>query len=341
MQDTLITVGSDYTQAEAYVEGLDKINQPVCYLVIPCYNEEEVLPETSKRLSKKLGKMIETGCVHSSSKVLFVDDGSKDSTWSIIKDLAMSDHLFSGIKLAHNRGHQNALYAGLMYVVSRCDISISLDADLQDDIEVLDAFVERYKEGCQVVYGVRQERSTDTAFKRQTAGFFYRLMRALGTEVVDNHADYRLLSKSALVALSLYQEVNLFLRGIVTDIGFKTGIVYYSRAERFAGESKYPIKKMITLAADGITSFSVKPLRMMLSAGIVISAISCIGLLYALFSAIFGASVSGWTTTVLAISFFGGIQVFCLGVLGEYVGKTYSETKRRPKYVIEEETLND
>ena len=323
---------------EQEVNGV-AIETPVCFLVIPCYNEEEVLPETSRRLQIKLDNMIGSGIIHPTSRVVFVDDGSKDSTWNIIKSLSDANQLFSGIKLAHNRGHQNALLAGLMFVLGRCDVSISLDADLQDDIEVLDAFVDKYKEGCQVVYGVREARDTDTAFKRQTAGLFYKLMRSLGTDVVDNHADYRLLSNTALMALSQYQEVNLFLRGIVTDIGFKTGVVYYSRAERYAGESKYPLKKMLSFAAEGITSFSVQPLRMMLGAGILIASVSFVGLICLLVSYLLGGSVSGWTSTFLGISLFGGIQIFCLGILGEYIGKAYIETKRRPKFIIEEETI--
>jgi len=311
---------------------------PVCYLVVPCYNEEEVLPETSGRLLRKLNSMILAEMIHPNSKILFVDDGSKDETWSMIQDLSEIDDRFSGIKLARNRGHQNALYAGLMYVIERCDISISMDADLQDDIEVLDDFVAKYKEGCQVVFGVRDDRKTDTQFKKQSAGMFYRLMKFLGTDVIANHADYRLLSRKALIALSQYPEVNLFLRGLATDIGFKTGIVYYSRGERFAGESKYPLKKMLSFAIDGITSFSVKPLRMMMVGGLLIALISLLGLIYALASFFFWYTVSGWTTTILSIWFLGGIQVSCLGIIGEYVGKTYFETKRRPKYIIEEET---
>ena len=311
---------------------------PVCYLVVPCYNEEEVLPETSSRLLRKLNSMISAGLVGSKSRILFVDDGSKDATWSIIQGLSAMDDHFTGIKLARNRGHQNALYAGLMYVIERCDISISMDADLQDDIEVLDDFVAKYREGCQVVFGVRDDRKSDTQFKKQSAGMFYRLMKFLGTDVIANHADYRLLSNKALIALSQYPEVNLFLRGLVTDIGFKTGIVYYSRGERFAGESKYPLKKMLSFAIDGVTSFSIKPLRMMMVAGMLIALISLLGLIYALASFFFWFTVSGWTTTVLSIWFLGGIQVFCIGIIGEYIGKTYFETKRRPKYIIEEET---
>ena len=313
-------------------------DSPICYLVIPCYNEEEVLPETSSRLIVKLNSMITAEMVHPDSRILFVDDGSKDATWSIIKNLSTENDRISGIKLAHNRGHQNALYAGLMYVIERCDISISMDADLQDDIEVLDDFVAKYKEGCQVVFGVRDDRKTDTQFKKQSAGMFYKLMKSLGTDVIANHADYRLMSKRALVALSQYPEVNMFLRGIVTDIGFKTDIVYYSRGKRFAGESKYPLKKMLSFAIDGITSFSIKPLRMMLVGGLAIAFISLLGLIYALVSFFFWYTVSGWTTTVLSIWFLGGIQVSCIGIIGEYIGKTYFETKRRPKYIIEEET---
>ena len=311
---------------------------PTLYIVIPCYNESEALPITCEKISDKLTRLIETHQASGESRILFVDDGSKDATWSIIKDLSTINERFSGIKLARNRGHQNALYAGLMYVIERCDISISMDADLQDDIEALDDFVAKYEEGCQVVFGVRDDRKTDTQFKKQSAGMFYRLMKFLGTDVIANHADYRLLSRRALIALSQYPEVNMFLRGIVTDIGFKTGIVYYSRGKRFAGESKYPLKKMLSFAIDGITSFSIKPLRLMLVAGLSIAFISLLGLLYALVSFFFWFTVSGWTTTILSIWFLGGIQVFCIGIIGEYIGKTYFETKRRPKYIIEVET---
>ena len=286
---------------------------PCLYIVIPCYNEEAVLPETSKRILDKLGRMIEQEVCSDASRVLFVDDGSKDATWEMIAKLHAQDPHFAGCKLAHNRGHQNALLAGLMTARKYCDVSISMDADLQDDIEVLDEFMEKYKEGCEIVYGVRKERKTDTFFKRNSALAFYKLMNLLGTKVVNNHADYRLMSKTALDGLAQYREVNLFLRGIVPEIGYKTDSVYYDRGERFAGESKYPLL------------------------GFVISLLSILGLLYALISKFAGLAVAGWTAIVCSIWLLGGVQLLCLGVLGEYIGKIYSEVKARPRYIIEEE----
>lgn len=309
---------------------------PTVYFVIPCYNEEAVLPETVKRLGIKLNSMIETGRADRQSRILLVDDGSRDKTWEMISGFSEENELVSGIKLAHNRGHQNALLAGLMTAKEFCDCAVSLDADLQDDIEVLDQFVDKFRDGCDVVYGVRNKRETDTFFKRATAQGFYKFMQVLGVDIVYNHADYRLMSRRALDALSEYHETNLFLRGIVPLIGYRSDYVYYDRHERFAGESKYPLKKMLSFALDGITSFSVKPLKIISNLGILVSVLSILGLLYALISYFSGNAVSGWTATICSIWLLGGIQLLCLGVVGGYVGKLYSEVKARPRYRIEE-----
>ncbi len=308
---------------------------PTVYFVIPCYNEEEVLPETKKRLLEKLERMMGDGLADENSRILFVDDGSKDKTWELISRYHEENRLISGVKLAHNRGHQNALLAGLMTAKEYADCAISLDADLQDDIEVLDQFVRKYEEGCEVVYGVRNKRETDTFFKRFTAESFYRVMQKLGVDVVFNHADYRLMGKRALDALSDYREINLFLRGIVPLIGFRSDYVYYDRHERFAGESKYPLKKMIHFALEGITSFSVKPLKLISNLGILISVLSVFGLLYALISYLVGVAVPGWTAIVGSIWLLGGIQLLCIGVVGGYIGKIYSEVKGRPRFLVE------
>ena len=309
----------------------------VLYIVVPCYNEEEVLMETAKRLTIKLFQLIESGRVDRGSRILFVDDGSKDKTWELITELHNAGELIYGAKLAKNRGHQNALLCGLMIAKEFCDCAISIDADLQDDIEVMDKFVDAYLDGCDIVYGVRSSRKTDSFFKRTTAQGFYKFMSIMGVDVVYNHADYRLMSRRALEALAEYKEVNLFLRGIAADMGFKTASVEYQRGERFAGESKYPLKKMISFAVDGITSFSIKPIKIISNLGIVISVLSVFGLLYALISKLFftASTASGWTAIVASIWLIGGIQLFCLGVIGEYVGKIYKETKARPKYIID------
>lgn len=309
--------------------------KPIVYFVIPCYNEQEVLPETVKRLTEKFQSMEAAGLASPNSRMLLVDDGSKDKTWEIIDSLHRENPYVEGLKLAHNRGHQNALLSGLMTAMGHCDCAISLDADLQDDTDVLDQFVEKFKEGCDVVYGVRNKRDTDTFFKRFTAQGFYRLMKLLGVDIVFNHADYRLMSKRALEALSEYREVNLFLRGIVPLIGYRSDFVYYDRMERFAGESKYPLKKMISFALDGITSFSVKPLKLISNLGILISILSIFGLIYALISFFAGWAVSGWTAIVCSIWLLGGLQMLCLGVVGGYIGKIYSEVKARPRFRIE------
>ena len=308
---------------------------PTVYLVVPCYNEEAVLPETRRRLTAKLTALMETGRADPRSRILFVDDGSRDNTWPLIETYHREDPLVSGLKLAHNRGHQNALLAGLMTAREKADCVISLDADLQDDVEAIDAFLEKYAAGCEVVYGVRSRRDADTFFKRTSAQGFYRFMRLLGVDIVYNHADYRLMGRRALDALAQYRETNLFLRGIVPEIGFKSDVVLYERAERFAGESKYPLRKMLHFAVDGITSFSVRPLKVISNFGLVISIGSVLGLLYALISHFMGATVAGWTAIVCSIWLLGGIQLLCLGVLGEYMGKIYSEVKARPRYIVE------
>ena len=308
---------------------------PKLMVVIPCYNEQEVLPETSKRLKEKMTSLVEKGMIAPDSRVLLVNDGSRDNTWEMIAQLHREDALFEGVKLSRNRGHQNALLAGLMTARGRCDISISMDADLQDDMDAMDRFIEKYNEGCDVVYGVRNKRDTDTFFKRTTALAFYKLMKGLGVDITYNHADYRLMSSRALDALAQFGEVNLFLRGLAPLVGFQSDVVTYDRAERFAGESKYPLKKMLAFAIDGITSFSVKPLRLITGVGMGIFVVSLFMLLYALISWLTGNTVDGWTSTLCSIWMIGGIQLLSLGVIGEYVGKIYNETKHRPRFIIE------
>lgn len=307
----------------------------IIYLVVPCYNEEDVLRETASRLKEKMQGLISNKVISDKSRITFIDDGSKDKTWSIIEELNSNDKIFSGVKLSRNRGHQNALLAGLMTVKDYCDAAISLDADLQDDINVIDKFIEKFNYGCDVVYGVRSERKTDTVFKRTTAQGFYKIMKGLGVDIVYNHADYRLMSKRALDSLQDFKEVNLFLRGIVPLIGYKSDVVLYERNERFAGESKYPLKKMLSFAFEGITSFSVKPIRLILTVGILMFISSLAALLYFLIIWMAGKTVEGWTTVVASIWMLGGIQLLCLGVIGEYIGKIYIETKQRPKYIID------
>ena len=310
------------------------------YVVVPCYKEEEVLPETSKRLKAKLTALIAQGKISPRSRILFVNDGSKDRTWPIIEELHAKDRIFSGVNLSRNRGHQNALLAGLMTAVQYADMMVSMDSDLQDDIDAMDRMIDAYHEGCDVVYGVRSSRKTDSFFKRFTAESFYKLMKAMGVDIVFNHADYRLMSRRAVEGLSQFKEVNLFLRGIVPQIGYSWTTVEYERAKRFAGESKYPLKKMLSFAFDGITSFSVKPLRLILFLGAVIFALSLVMLLWTLIRWIAGATVSGWASLMCSIWMIGGIQLLALGVIGEYIGKVYSETKARPRYIIER-VLND
>ena len=305
------------------------------YLVLPCYNEEAVLHETSSRLKVKMNQLISENKISKDSRVTFVDDGSKDNTWSIIEELKESDELFAGVKLSRNRGHQNALLAGLMTVKDYCDAAISLDADLQDDINVIDKFIDRFIDGCDVVYGVRSDRKTDTVFKRTTAQGFYKVMKLLGVDIVYNHADYRLMSKRALDALEEFEEVNLFLRGIVPLIGYKSDVVLYERNERFAGESKYPLKKMLSFAFEGITSFIVKPIKLILDIGIIMFTTSLLFLIYFIALWCLGKTVEGWATIVVSIWMLGGVQLLCLGVIGEYIGKIYIETKKRPKFIID------
>lgn len=309
---------------------------PTVFLVIPCYNEEEVLPETNRRLNEKMAALQQQGLADEKSRILYVDDGSRDRTWQLIEEYHRSFPLVQGIKLAHNRGHQNALLAGLMTAMKECDCAISLDADLQDDVDAIDQFVQKYVEGCDVVYGVRNKRETDTFFKRTTAEGFYKVMKLLGADIVFNHADYRLMSRRALEGLSEYREVNLFLRGIVPLIGYRSDYVYYDRHERFAGESKYPLKKMLSFALEGITSFSVKPLKLISNLGIFLSILSVLGLVYALISYFTHNVVAGWTAIISSIWLLGGIQLLCVGMVGTYVGKIYSEVKARPRYRIEE-----
>lgn len=311
--------------------------QNILYIVVPCYNEEEVLHETTKRLIIKLNKMIEEKKISDSSKIMYVNDGSKDKTWDIIAELNKSNNFVTGVNLSKNRGHQNALLAGLMTAKNYADIIVSMDADLQDDIEVLDKFVEEYEKGNDIVYGVRSSRNKDTFFKKHTAQLYYKLMSKLGVDIIYNHADYRLMSKRAVEGLEKFKEVNLFLRGIVPLIGYKTSIVEYERNERFAGVSKYPLKKMINFALEGILSFSVKPLRIITTFGFIISMISFLFLIYVIIGHFVNTSVTGWTTIVTLICFFGGFQILCIGIIGEYIGKIYNETKERPRYIIESE----
>ncbi len=313
----------------------------VLYIVIPCYNEEEVLPETSKQLKEKITTLIKGKKIAKESKILFVDDGSKDKTWKLIEELTKEDNIFAGVKLSRNKGHQNALLAGLMTAKEHADMAISMDADLQDDINVIDLMIDKYEDGNEIVYGVRGSRKKDSFFKRFTAQSFYKLMKILGVDIIYNHADCRLMSKRALECLSEFKEVNLFLRGIVPQIGLKNEIVYYDRNPRFAGKSKYPLKKMLSFAFDGITSFSIKPLRLILSLGVLILFISIIIMIYSLVVKILGSTVPGWTFITISIWFIGGLQMISIGIIGEYIGKIYSETKQRPRYLIEKTIITN
>ncbi len=306
------------------------------FCVIPCYNEQEVLPTTSSLLRDKIRELISKGKIDQDSRIVFVNDGSKDATWEIISRLHSEDEIFQGINLSKNMGHQNALLAGLMTVKEICDVSISMDADLQDDINAIEAMIDKYNdEGCDVVYGVRSARKTDTFFKRATAEGFYKVMNKLGANTVYNHADYRLMSRRALLGLAEFGEVNLFLRGIVPMVGFKSDVVYYERAERFAGESKYPLGKMISFAIEGITSLSTKPIKMITGLGFFIFFVSIAVLIYSLVRHYTGNTVLGWTTTVISVWAIGGLIMISLGVIGEYIGKIYLETKNRPRFIIE------
>ena len=309
------------------------MDRPVLYIVVPCYNEEKCLGETTKQLSKKIYNLIKNEIISDSSRIVYVDDGSKDKTWD--KIVSLDNNLVIGVKLAHNRGHQNALLAGLMYAKNHADVVVSMDADLQDDINAVDEMLKRFSDGYEIVYGVRSERKKDTFFKRSTAQMFYKFMNFMGAEVVYNSADYRLMSKRALDALEDYEEVNLFLRGIVPMIGLRWITVEYSRGERFAGESKYPLGKMMSFAWDGITSFSIKPLRMILIIGALVFLLSLLMLLYSLIQYWCGNTVDGWTFTVCSVWIVGGLQMASVGLIGEYIGKIYAESKRRPRYLIE------
>ena len=306
------------------------------YIVVPCYNEEAVLPETARRLGEKLTSLTAAGKISAESRVLFVNDGSKDGTWSIISGLHQSDSRFSGVDLSRNRGHQNALLAGLMTAKDRADMVISMDADLQDDIDAVDAMVDKYYEGCDIVYGVRSAREKDTFFKRVTAEGFYRFMSFLGAETVFNHADYRLMSRRALEGLEQFREVNLFLRGIVPMIGYTTGYVSYERGERFAGESKYPLKKMLSFALEGITSLSTKPIRYITLLGFLVFLVSIAMLIYSVVRWAMGATILGWASLICSVWAIGGLILLSLGVIGEYIGKIYLETKARPRFLIRE-----
>lgn len=308
--------------------------EEILYVVVPCYNEEEVLTETTKRLKEKLENLIKDKKISNKSRVMYINDGSKDNTWNLIEEISNKENLFTGISLSRNRGHQNALLAGLMTAKNYADIVISMDADLQDDINAIDEMIEKYNNGAQIVYGVRSSRKKDTAFKRITAEGFYKFMKLMGVDVVFNHADYRLTSKRVLEELENYGEINLFLRGMFPLIGFKTDIVYYERNERFAGSSKYPLKKMLSFAWEGITSFSVKPIKMILNIGIIMFVLSIIMIIYSIISKCLGNAVDGWTFITCSIWLVAGIQMLSLGIVGEYIGKIYSETKRRPRFIV-------
>lgn len=312
--------------------------QPILYIVIPCYNEQEVLPVTAPMFLQKINDLYIDGKISEHSRILFVNDGSRDNTWDIITELSQLDEHYCGISLSRNRGHQNALLAGLMEVRDKCDACISVDCDGQDDIDAIDKMIDEYLSGSEVVYGVRSDRKTDTKFKRTTAQLFYKMMRAMGVEIVYNHADYRLMSNRALKTLAQFKEVNLFLRGLVPMVGFKYSSVEYSRKERLAGKSKYPLKKMLSFAADGITSLSVKPIRLITAFGFIVAVLSVIGIAWSVVSALVGSTVAGWASTISIICFLGGVQLLSLGVIGEYIGKIYLEVKERPRYIIEKKT---
>lgn len=312
---------------------------PILYIVIPCFNEETVLPVTNTLFLDKLKDFIAAGEISAESRILFVDDGSRDNTWSVISELHQKNAYFEGLKLSRNCGHQNALLAGLMTAKNHADITISIDCDGQDDVDAMNRMLQEYKSGADIVYGVRAARDTDTKFKRNTAKGFYRILNFLGAEVVFNHADYRLMSRRALEGLSEFREVNLFLRGLIPLVGFKSSSVYYDRRERMAGESHYPLSKMLSLAFNGITSLSVRPLKMITGLGFFMSLVSLLAVIVTVIIKLFGYTVQGWTSLLCVIFLLGGIQIFCLGVIGEYIGKMYAETKARPRYIIEDNTL--
>ena len=311
---------------------------PKLYLVIPCYNEQEVLPITAPIFLAKIRDLIAAEEISDDSRVFFVNDGSKDKTWEIIKALSQEDKHYTGISLSRNMGHQNALLGGLMEAKELCDVTISIDCDGQDDINAVDHMLREYKDGCDIVYGVRQSRESDTAFKRGTAQFFYKLLDKLGVESVYNHADYRLMSKRALDSFADFKEVNLYLRGMVTLVGFKSTSVYYSRTERIAGESHYPLKKMLKLALNGITSLSVKPIHLITALGFAVMALSLLGIVWSVVAYLLNLTVAGWASLIAVICFFGGAQILCIGVIGEYIGKMYMEVKARPRYIVSDRT---
>lgn len=317
------------------------MENPVLYIVIPCYNEQEVLPITAPMFLNKLHEIAGKKLVSENSRIMFVNDGSSDGTWNIIRALAASDEHYIGISQSRNRGHQNAVLAGLMEAKDRCDISISIDCDGQDDINAMDDMVRAYLDGCDIVYGVRNDRETDSLFKRTTAQGFYKFLSAMGADIVYNHADYRLISARALHELAKFKEVNLFLRGMVPLVGFKSTSVEYKRAERIAGKSKYPLRKMLALAGDGITSLSIKPLRLIMSFGVIVALLSFVGVIWAIVSALAGRAVAGWASMTCIICFVSGVQLICMGIIGEYIGKIYMETKHRPRYIISERTWKE
>lgn len=315
--------------------GEQQEGRPVLYMVIPCYNEEEIFKDSSSKLRKKLNALIEKGKIDSKSKICFIDDGSRDSTWSLIKHAHKEDPIFSGIRLAHNQGHQNAVMAGLMTIKDYCDITISMDADLQDDIDAIDQMVDKYLDGCNIVYGVRNSRETDSFFKRVTAEGYYKFLRWMGVKIIYNHSDFRLMDKKALAAMSEFKEVNLFLRGIVPMIGLKHDCVYYARKERLAGESKYPLKKMLAFAWQGITSLSTEPIKFIAKIGLFISFVSACIFIWAIYRHFMGETILGWTSLMISLWFIGGLVLFSIGIIGEYIGKIYLEVKHRPRFIID------
>lgn len=314
------------------------MRQPILYIVVPCYNEQEVLPVTAPVFESKISQLIHAGKIHEKSKILFIDDGSRDATWKIICSLARDNGRFCGISQSRNRGHQNAVLAGLMEVKERCDITISIDCDGQDDVDAMDAMVDAYLNGCEVVYGVRDNRDADTWLKRATAEGFYKALSWMGAEVVFNHADYRLVSSKVLKELANFKEVNIFLRGLIPLVGFKSTSVYYRRRERAAGRSHYPVGKMVALALDGITSLTIRPVRIITSLGVCMAFLSFCGVIWSIIMYFAGRTVSGWASMTCISCFLGGVQLVCMGILGEYIGKIYLETKARPRYIISERT---
>ena len=311
---------------------------PILYIIVPCYNEEEVLPITCELFLRKIKELVSMGKISDDSRVLFVNDGSRDRTWEIICDLSKKDEHYIGISQSRNRGHQNSVLAGLMTAKDMCDITISIDCDGQDDVNAMDKMVDEYLNGCEIVYGVRSKRDTDTFFKRFTAESFYKLLNKMGAEVVYNHADYRLISSRVLQEFANFKEVNIFLRGMIPLVGFKSTSVFYERKERLAGESHYPLNKMLALAFEGITSLSVKPIRMITGLGVAVSVLSIIGIIWAIISYCMGHVVAGWASLICIVCFMSGVNLLCLGVIGEYIGKIYLETKQRPRYIISEKT---